>query len=116
MYEQGRVTGQPDYREAEKWYRQGAQGGNAVAMNNLGTLYDKGLGRPRNPLVAYRLFEMSARSDVSADNKAPENRQIVRQQLSPAQLQEAQRLLADIGTGAQLLERIDALLGRPAGK
>jgi len=66
--------------------------------------------------VAYLLFEMSARSDVSARNKAPENRQIVRQQLSPEQLREAQRLLADIRTAAHLLERIDALLGRSAGK
>lgn len=110
LYAKGHVNGAQDYREAERWYRQGVRGGDGWAMSNLGKLYEEGLGRPRNPLVAFLLHEMSARSGFLPGQHAAES---ARQPLSPAELAEAGRLLDEGPDGARLLELIDAILKRP---
>lgn len=37
-----------DYKEAVLWYRKAAGQGNAQAQNNLGVMYDNGLGVPQD--------------------------------------------------------------------
>lgn len=56
------AMGLADPSAAAGWFQRAAQAGNAVAMNNLGTLYEKGYGVAQNFSQAGQLYEASARS------------------------------------------------------
>ena len=46
-----------DYAEAMRWYRRAADGGEALALYNLGNLYADGLGVPKDEAEAERLYQ-----------------------------------------------------------
>jgi TPR repeat protein len=49
-----------NYAEAAKWYRKGAQQGNARGQKNLGALYEAGHGVPEDWIVAALWYQKSA--------------------------------------------------------
>lgn len=58
-YETGEVTGQPDYESAVKWYREALAANDARAMTLLGSLYERGLGVPRDSAKAAELYRQA---------------------------------------------------------
>jgi Sel1 repeat len=54
------IAGQPDYAGAAGWYRRAADAGDARAMVDLASLYDRGLGVARDPRAAYELLRRAA--------------------------------------------------------
>jgi TPR repeat protein len=56
--------------EAARWYRHAADAGNALAMNNLGVMYETGRGVEMNPAEAVRWYRKAADAGlaVGADN------------------------------------------------
>ena len=59
-FELGRVaTARKDYAEARRLYQQAADAGYAMAMNNIGALYEEGSGVPRNYDEAARWYTKS---------------------------------------------------------
>lgn len=58
MYNNGTGVTQND-TEAAKWFRLAADQGYAKAQNNLGTLFARGQGVPRDYVQAYLWFDLS---------------------------------------------------------
>src|SRR5258708_4207265 len=59
MFQYGRgVT--TNFVEAARWYRLGAEHGDAMAQNNLGWFYQKGLGVDRDPKEALKWYQKAA--------------------------------------------------------
>ncbi len=83
-----------DYGEAMGWYRKAAGQGFARAQYNLGVMYGKGRGVPRDDVQAYMWFTLSASgsSPGKARDKAARNRDVVAAQMTPAQIAEARKL------------------------
>ena len=82
-----------NYAEAVKWYRLAADQGDAYAQFNLGLMYANGEGVPKNNVTAYAWWNIAA---ASGDEDAIENRSILEQQMTPAQIAEAQQLSTEI--------------------
>lgn len=92
MYDYGQGVAEEDYAEAVKWYRKAAKQGNAKAQNSLGFMYYKGRGVPRNDKIAHMWYNLAA---AQGDNQAANNRDIVAEKMTPAQVTEAQLLARD---------------------
>ena len=96
MYANGQGVPQ-DYGQALVWYRKAAEQGAAAAQGNLGVMYAKGEGVPRDDAQAYMWFNLAA-SRASDDGNtelretAIEGRDEVAAKLTPAQVEEAQRM------------------------
>ena len=86
MYDKGLGVPQ-DYAEAVGWWRKAAEQGNAKAQYNLGVMYGNGLGVPQDYAQALMWFNLAA-------SRFPlgENRDIVAETMTPAQISEAQKL------------------------
>ncbi|KPC50283.1 tetratricopeptide repeat protein [Amantichitinum ursilacus] len=52
-----------DYRQAMVWYRKAAAQGDALAMGNIGYLYEHGLGVPQDDAQAVQWYRPAARAD-----------------------------------------------------
>jgi localization factor PodJL len=83
----GRDGGEPDYTLAVKWYREAASYGLADSQFNLGILAEHGLGMTKNLSEAYKWFSLAA---SSGDAEAAKRREVIRVQLAPATLAEAE--------------------------
>jgi hypothetical protein len=59
MYANGRGVPEDD-REAVRWYRKAAEGGNPQAQLSLGVMYEHGRGAPRNDTEALKWYRMAA--------------------------------------------------------
>ena len=85
-----------DDAEAASWYRKAADRGDAAAQYNLGVAYDTGQGVPRDPIQAYKWYDVAAaRFPASAaDNRAQaaRSRDLVAAKMTPPQIAEAQKL------------------------
>ena len=92
MYDLGRGVPEDD-AEAVKWYRLAADQGNADAQFNLGNRYANGEGVPRNDVTAYAWWNIAA---ASGHEDAIENRSIIEESMTPAQIAEAQQLSTEI--------------------
>lgn len=89
MYEEGAGVLQ-DYAEAAKWYSKSAEGGNVIAKLNLGVMFEQGLpGLPKNLVQTHMWYNLAA-AQGSAD--AAKFRDAVAENMTPAQVAEAQRL------------------------
>lgn len=80
-----------NYFAAARWYRRAAEhipdfGGAGQGRNNLGLLYMKGLGVSKEYVRAYKWFSL-AHSEA--------NLSYAKAQMSPAQISEAERLVAE---------------------
>ena len=88
MYDEGR--GVPlDDMEAAKWYRLAAEQGDDHAQYNLGYMYAKGEGVPQDYVQAHMWFNLSA---AQGNENAVKGRDLVASEMTPAQIEEAQRL------------------------
>ena len=75
--------------EALKWWRLAAEQGNASAQNSLGIMYSKGEGVPEDFVQAYKWLNLAA---AQGDKHARRNKEIARNQMTSAQIAEAQKL------------------------
>jgi len=88
MYAQGQGVPQ-NYVEAMKWFQLAAKQGYALAQFNLGFMYAAGEGVRQNYVNAHLWFNLAA---AQGDQDAAKNLDLVEQRMTPAQLDEAQRL------------------------
>ncbi len=72
-----------------KWYRKAAEQGNADAQTTLGVMYANGEGVPEDFIQAHMWFNLAA---AQGNELGRENRDIVAERMTPAQVAEAQRL------------------------
>jgi tetratricopeptide (TPR) repeat protein len=78
--------------EAVKWYRKAAEQGDAFAQFMLGTCYNNGYGVPKDDVVAYMWYNLSA---AKGDDCAAKCREELGSKMTPEQIAEAQRLSRD---------------------
>ena len=88
MYRMGQGVPQ-NYSQAMDWYKKAAEQGHVDAQNNLALMYAKGQGVPQNYKIAYILFNLAA---SNGDADATQNRDIAAAKLSPATIEDAQRI------------------------
>ena len=87
MYNSGQGVPQ-DHAEAAKWYRKAAEQGFASAQKNLGAQYGLGQGVPQSDAEAFIWSSIAA---TSGDEGAVTNRDFAASQLSPTDLEAAQK-------------------------
>ena len=78
-----------DYKEEANMYRIAAEQGVAEAQFYLGVMYDAGIGLLEDDIMAYALYNLSA---AQGYEKAKNKRDILKKELSPQQIAEAQEL------------------------
>jgi TPR repeat protein len=78
-----------DYATAVLLNRPLAEQGDANAQYNLGTFYDNGLGVPLDKVRAYMWFSLSA---AQGRDGAAAFRDLIARRMTPAQIEEAQKL------------------------
>ncbi|HVQ80387.1 MAG: hypothetical protein WBY84_18910 [Pseudolabrys sp.] len=78
-----------DYAAALRFIRPLAEQGDASAQYNLGVLYDNGLGVPQDKVRAYMWFTLSA---AQGRDGAAAFRDLIARRMTPAQIEEAQKL------------------------
>lgn len=88
MYENGKGVPQ-DYSEAVRLYREAAEQGNADAQFNLGVMYYNGRGVVRDLVQSHMWFSLS---EGAGGAEASNNRKSVEAEMTPDQIEEAQKL------------------------
>ena len=78
-----------DYTTAVRLNRPLAEQGDANAQYNLGVFYDNGLGVPQDKVRAYMWFNLSA---AQGREGAAAFRDLIARRMTPAQIEEAQKL------------------------
>ena len=78
-----------DFTTALKEFRPLAEQGNASAQFNLGLMYRKGWGVPKDYVLAYMWFNISA---TNGDKDVEKSRDIVEKKMTPQQIADAQKL------------------------
>ena len=91
MYANGEGVPKND-AEAMKWYRKAAQQGDVMAQVNLGVMYGTGKGVPMNYVKAYMWYSLAK---AQGEKKASDNLGIITKKMTPAQIDEAQKLAAE---------------------
>lgn len=97
MYHLGEVVPQ-DYTESAKWISRAADQGFVVAQFALGEMYALGQGVPEDAVLAHKWFNLSGAqaARITGANKlthrAAEMRDALARTMSPAQIEEAQKL------------------------
>ena len=76
-----------------KWYRKAAEQGHARALDDLGLMYDKGEGVPEDDVAAYTWYSVAA---ASGDDEDRHNRDIIKDELTPSQLEKGQVIAREI--------------------
>jgi TPR repeat protein len=82
-----------DNAESVKWFRKGAERGDVAAQINLGNMYYKGEGVPEDYARAYAWWNLAA---AQGHKPAAEKKEILRKQMTPAQIAEAQKLSREL--------------------
>jgi len=78
-----------DYQQALRWFRLAADQGEALAQTKMAIIYDEGQGVPQNIVQAYKWYSLAA---TNGDKPANELRNTIANQMTPAQIAEAQKL------------------------
>jgi TPR repeat protein len=78
-----------DYQQALRWFRLAADQGEALAQTKIAIMYDDGLGVPKNIVQAYKWYSLAT---TNGDKPAPQIRDLLAKQMTPAQIAEAQKL------------------------
>lgn len=98
-----------DYTQAASWYRKAAEQGHAKAQYNLGYMYALGLGVPQDLVQGYMWVNIA--SDQGLE-KAIAMRDDFGNNLTPAQIEEGQRLAREWSTAHR--QTMDLRRYRPA--
>ena len=88
MYAKGEGVPEND-AEAVEWFRLAAGQWYAAAQFNLGLMYAFGEGVPENYITAYMWYNLAA---AQGDDHASQNKNSLREFMTPEQIAEAQRL------------------------
>jgi localization factor PodJL len=119
--------GRQDLAEAARWFKAAAERGVVDSQYNLGLLYQSGSGVPRDAAQAYAWFALAA---SSGDAQARANALKLKDQLTPAQRADGEKLVAayqarrgsgdaaggiDLATVQRVLNRL-GYLGHAAGE
>ncbi len=88
MYQLGLGVPQDD-QETVRWYQLAAEQGDASAQHNLGMMYFEGKGVPKNDVQAYLWMSLAAGQGTELARK---NLAVIEEEMTPAQLAEAQQL------------------------
>jgi TPR repeat protein len=95
MYAEGQGVPQ-DYKEAAKWYTKAAEQGNASAQWVLANMYHEGTGVLEDYVEAYKWAILTVNgTDADSQADAGHLRDVLRQQMTPTQIEEAQRRAKD---------------------
>ncbi len=80
--------------KALQWYRKAAEQGEVTAQYNLGVMYDNGQGVPQDYAQAHMWYNLAASRFPPGENRdiAVNNRDVVAERMTPAQIAEAQKL------------------------
>lgn len=78
-----------NYKESVKWSTLAAEQGHAGAQNNLGIMYREGAGVPKDFVAAYMWFNLAL---PAGDDITKENILGLESEMTPQQIEEAQRL------------------------
>ena len=78
-----------DYQQAFRWFRLAADQGEALAQTKIAIMYDEGQGVPQDIVQAYKWYSLAA---TNGDKPAPQLRDALANQMTPAQIAEAQKL------------------------
>ena len=84
-----------NYAQADEWFQKAADQGFAYAQFNLGAAYeDGGLGVPQDYALAYMWFSLASSTAINTELRemAVQNRDHVAAKMTPAQIDEAQRM------------------------
>lgn len=87
MYRLGQGVAR-NHAEAVRWYRAAAVQGLESGQNQLGGMYHQGLGVPQDYVTAHMWFNIAA---ANGQRFADINRDVVANQMTPADISEAQR-------------------------
>ena len=105
MYEFGEGVSEDD-RQAVSWYRQAAEQGHARAQFGLGLMYANGAGISQDNIQAYAWFNLAAAGgDARVQQLATGRKTMLRQEMTPTQIMEAQLL------SGMIADRIDRAVG-----
>jgi len=88
LYLNGEGAPQSD-RMALFWFSQAAEQGDALACARLGLMYARGRGVLQDSIQAHMWYNLSA---AQGETRSAEARDALAQQMTPAQIAEAQRL------------------------
>jgi TPR repeat protein len=91
MYQDGRDVPRA-FAAAANWYRKAADQGHVLAQYDLGTMYAKGEGVPQDYVSAHMWYILAAAQGLT---DAAKERDMVGAQMTPAQIEEAQRLASE---------------------
>ena len=80
---------QKDYQQALRWFRLAADQGEALAQTKMAVMYDEGQGVPKSIVQAYKWYSLAA---TNGDKPASLLRDSLANQMTPAQIAEAQKL------------------------
>ena len=82
------------HAEAVKWFRKAAEQGHLDAQRHLAFMYSFGLGVPKNDVRAY-MWYLIAKTRDRDDERATESLDSQKKFMTPAQIDEAQKLAAE---------------------
>ena len=108
MYANGEGVPEDD-RQAAFWFRKAAEQGHASAQNDLGGMYAEGEGVAEDFIRAYAWVNLAA---ATGAKYAKENRQQIRELMTPAQIAKAQALSRTLAARIEGGQR-DAALSPP---
>ena len=91
MYAEGQGVPQ-DEQQAISWFRKAAELGFAPAQVNLGVMYTQGQGVEQNLVEAHKWFNIAG---GAVDDDGMDLREVVEEQMTPAEISEAMRLAKD---------------------
>jgi len=81
-----------DYSEAMIWFQRAAEQGHPVAKLYLGVMYAEGRGVPQDYVRAHMWFSLSA---AQGEQRAVKTLEMAERRMTPAQINEAQKLAHD---------------------
>ncbi|NKB81429.1 MAG: sel1 repeat family protein [Nitrospirales bacterium] len=85
------LGGAQNYQEAMRWFRRAAEQGNGAGQNHLGLMYYKGEGVPQDLIQAFMWATLATEQGL---DQAIQALAILRKEMTPAQIEEAQQLAA----------------------
>ncbi|RLA04858.1 MAG: sel1 repeat family protein, partial [Gammaproteobacteria bacterium] len=74
-----------------KWYMKAAEQGHSGAQNNIGAMYDSGVGVLKNKSRGYMFFYMAS---LKGEQVSIKNLALIRSEMSPQQLKLAEEYIA----------------------
>ena len=78
-----------DYQQALRWFRLAADQGEALAQTKIAIMYDHGQGVRQDIIQAYKWYSLAT---TNGDKPAPQLRNLIVNQMTPAQIAEAEKL------------------------